>query len=181
MGPSPVSLGQFEMFLKANSIDQDSIELIKVGFEGEELLIKGEIDALDAVSYAIPRTINKGFDVDFLAYIENGLPDSPFLVFAAAETWALNHKELLQGFYAALSAGLHDVEAWQLADWERYTEKLPDRNAPEEFAVWKRILPAISNGRPFQLDLHGLKVLMENLRSRGVLKYDYDLQRFFFQ
>jgi putative hydroxymethylpyrimidine transport system substrate-binding protein len=179
VGPSPVSLAQLEMFLKANSISEDSVTLKKVGFEGEELLIKGEIDALDAVSYAIPRTLNKGFKVNFIGYTQNGLPDSPFLVFAAAEAWAKEHKELLKGFFIALSKGLSAVEAWSAADWTQFTNKIPGRNAPEEQAVWDLILPAIANGKAFNHDQTGLKSLMDILLLKGILKNEFDLDRFF--
>lgn len=179
VGPSPVSLAQFEMFLTENSIDEESIKLVKVGFEGEELLIKGEIDALDAVSYAIPRTINKGYNVDFLPYIENGLPDSPFLVFAAAESWALSNEVLLKGFYAALRKALSSVEAWTENDWAVYTADIPGRNASEEIAVWEAILPAISNGNPFSLDRFGVNSLIELLHSKGILSENYDVDHLF--
>lgn len=179
VGPSPVSLAQFEMFLKENSIDESSITLRKVGFEGEELLIKGEIDALDAVSYAIPRTINKGFEVDFMAYIEHGLPDSPFLVFAADRIWAKSHRALLKGFYSALAKALDSVENWMQEEWKAYTDKIPGRNAPEEYAVWKLIQPAISNDNTFKLDHSGIKSLMELLTSKRILKENYDIKEYF--
>lgn len=179
VGPSPVSVAQLEVFLKVNGISEDSITLVTVGFEGEELLIKDEIDALDAVSYAIPRTINKGYGVRFLAYTDHGLPDSPFLVFAARESWAKDHRGVLKGFFEALRKGLDAVISWGSEDWERYVADIPGRTAGEEQDVWKRILPAIANGNPFDQDHRGLSGLMEILADKGILRFSCDLNRFF--
>lgn len=179
IGPSPVSVAQLEVFLKVNNIPEDSVSLVTVGFEGEELLIKGEIDALDAVSYAIPRTINKGYPVSFIAYTEHGLPDSPFLVFAAREAWAKDHRDTLAGFFEALRKGLDAVMSWDIEKWERYVADIPGRTAGEEHDVWKRILPAIANGHPFEQDHIGLSGLMNILSSKGILRDPCDLNRFF--
>ena len=179
VGPSPVSLAQFEMFLNANSLDESSITLVKVGFEGEELLIKGEIDALDAVSYAIPRTINKGFEIDFMAYIEYGLPDSPFLVFAADGSWADAHRDTMKGFFSALERALVSVESWTQNEWNAYADKIPGRNGLEENAVWKLLQPAISNGNAFRLEHEGIRNLARLLLAKNILKKDYDIEQYF--
>lgn len=179
VGPSPVSVAQLEVFLAENGLKQEEVTLVTVGFEGEELLLKDEIDALDAVAYAIPRTLNKGRRVRFMAYTGYGLPDSPFLVFAAAEEWARAHRDLLQGFFAVLREGLAAVEAWTRADWESYVQDIPGREAPEEQQIWDRIHPAMAKEPLFKHDHQGLEGLMDILRSKGILAEPCDLNRFF--
>ena len=134
IGPSPVSRAQFDMFLKGNAIDERAVEVVTVGFEGERLLLDRSIDALDAVAYAIPRTRRKGRDTSFIFYSESGIPDSPFLVFAARREWLDANLPRARGFLAQTGQAFRAVESWGRAEWDRYVRGLPERTAAKR---WK--------------------------------------------
>ena len=174
LGPSPVSLAQLEVFCAENGLSRDALEVVTVGFDGEKLLLAGEIDALDAVAYAIPRTERKGRAVNFLPFAQYGVPDSPFLVFAAAGSWVGAHSGVVRDFLDATARGFEKVSAWDIDAWRRYVKRIPGREAEEEQAVWKSIRPLIlGEGKLFEQDLsalQGLKtILQENkLAAAGI-------------
>lgn len=180
VGPSPVSRAQFRLFLAGNGVPQERVEEVTVGFEGEELLLAGEIDALDAVSYAIPRTTQKGFAVDFLAYTRYGLPDSPFLVFAARKDWVAAEAGLLRGFFEATREGIGIVESWKEADWDEYVRDLPGRKSGrQEMEIWKLTLELMKPGRLFRQERSGIEGLAGILEREGLLAPGYDLPELF--
>ncbi len=180
VGPSPVSRAQLEVFLSENGVPAGAVELVIVGFEGEERLLKGEIDALDAVSYAIPRTIRKGHEVNFLSYTEYGIPDSPFLVFAVREEWAAANGALAAAFLEGAREGLNAVLRWNTDDWTRYVARLSAGKTPEEeFEVWKRTYDLMDPDRLFELDLPRIEALARILTDKGILRRSYDLSRLF--
>ncbi|MBN2050897.1 MAG: ABC transporter substrate-binding protein [Spirochaetales bacterium] len=180
VGPSPVSQAQLEVFLAQNNLPRDSVQFKIVGFEGEELLLAGEIDLLDAVSYAIPRTLRKGHPVRFLSYTEYGLPDSPFLVFAARGAWAEKNQDLLSRFAGATRRGLETVKNWTPEDWNAYVEDIPTRESgTEEQEVWRRTYPLLMEESLFQLDLGSLENLAAILTEKGILQNSYNLRDLF--
>jgi putative hydroxymethylpyrimidine transport system substrate-binding protein len=180
IGPSPVSRAQFEVFCRANGLGSADLEVVTVGFEGEELLLAGSIDALDAVAYAIARTERKGHRVCFLPYARYGIPDSPFLVFAARAEWAEAHAELLQAFFRVTAEGFRRVCAWQAAEWAAYAGAIPGRNGEEERAVWLATRPLIhAEQRLFLQDLAALRGLERILREHGLLAAPADLGALF--
>jgi putative hydroxymethylpyrimidine transport system substrate-binding protein len=180
IGPSPVSRAQFEVFCLANGLRRDSVEVVTVGFEGEELLLSGAIDALDAVAYAIARTKRKGKRVCFLPYSRHGLPDSPFLVFAARTDWADAHTGLLQAFFRMTAESFRRVSAWGKAEWAAYAGSIPGRSGEEEQAVWQAIRPLIlDEGRLFAQDMAALEGLECILRESGLLDRPVDLGALF--
>ncbi|MBN1837295.1 MAG: ABC transporter substrate-binding protein [Spirochaetales bacterium] len=169
IGPSPVSRAQFEVFCQANGIDRDSMRVVTVGFEGEELLLSGRIDALDGVAYAIARTRRKGHEVAFLPYAGFGIPDSPFLVFAARREWAEANAPAVRDFLEVSAAAFRRVCAWGRAEWGRYATGIPGREAEEEREVWEATRPLIEgSGRLFEHDLEALAGLQRILRERGL-------------
>jgi len=180
IGPSPVSLAQFEVFCRANRLDRESLEVVTVGFEGEELLLSGSIDALDAVAYAIARTERKGHPACFLPYARCGIPDSPFLVFAARGAWAEAHDGLLRSFLRVTAESLARVSAWGDTEWLAYAGAIPGRNGPEEKAVWEAVRPLIlGEGRLFAQDLAALEGLQRILLASGLLAAPADLRALF--
>lgn len=180
VGPSPVSQAQLEVFLSQNGIDRKSVNFTTVGFEGEELLLAGKIDLLDAVSYAIPRTLRKGYPVNFFTYTEYGLPDSPFLVFAAREDWAEKNRDILKGFSAATRKGLERVEAWDISDWGEYVKGIPARDSDEEeFQVWERTLPLLGKEKLFYQSPAEVENLYKILKDKKILDKDYSLEKLF--
>ena len=180
IGPSPVSLAQFEVFCLVNRIDRESVRIVTVGFEGEELLLAGEIDALDAVAYAIPRTRRKGHEVTFIPYADFGIPDSPFLVFAARREWAERCGAALESFLEASAAAFRRVCAWGEPQWRGYTAAIPGREAEEEQQVWEATRPLIEGeGRLFEHDLEALAGLHRILREKELLGRDLDLPGIF--
>jgi ABC-type nitrate/sulfonate/bicarbonate transport system substrate-binding protein len=180
VGPSPVSQAQLEVFLSENGISTDSVDLVTVGFEGEELLLRGEIDALDAVSYAIPRTTGKGFAVNFLPYAEHGVPDSPFLVFAARKDWAESNPDLPRRFFAATRQGLESVLGWGAVEWDEYAKKLPGKKSgSEEMVIWKRTYALMNPEGLFLQDVPRIAKLAEMLERKGILETGYDLEALF--
>ena len=120
IGPSPVSQAQFDVFCAANGLDRASLDVVVVGFDGEEQLLDGRIHALDAVAYAIARTQRKGHAVSFVPYARFGIPDSPFLVFAARASWAGAHAALLQEFFRVTVESFARVSAWGSGEWKAY-------------------------------------------------------------
>jgi len=180
IGPSPVSRAQFDVFCQANTVERESLEVVTVGFEGEERLLSGAIDALDAVAYAITRTERKGHPVCFLPYARYGIPDSPFLVFAARGEWAREHAGQLRAFFAATAAAFPRVSAWGPAEWAAYASEIPGRNGPEEQAVWQATRPLIlGEGELFRQDLAALAELQRILCQRGLLGRPADLPALF--
>jgi ABC-type nitrate/sulfonate/bicarbonate transport system substrate-binding protein len=180
IGPSPVSRAQFEVFCLANRLDRDSIRVRTVGFEGEELLLAGEIDVLDAVAYAIARTRRKGHEVAFVPYARFGIPDSPFLVFAARREWAESRRAALESFLEASGEAFTRVCAWGDSDWQAYTAAIPGREAEEERQVWEATEPLIrGEGRLFEQDLEALAGLHRILREKELLLRDLQLAEIF--
>jgi putative hydroxymethylpyrimidine transport system substrate-binding protein len=180
VGPSPVSRAQLEVFLSENCVPEDSVRLVVVGFEGESLLLQGEIDALDAVSYAIPRTVRKGHAVNFLPYTEYGIPDSPFLVFAVRSSWLDSNREAARSFLAASRRGLDSVLGWSADDWKKYAGRLSvGKTAEEEAEVWRRTYALMDPDDPFGLDLRQIGALCAILRGKGILRKEYDLAALF--
>jgi len=110
IGPSPVSRAQFAVFLSENGLNPEDVHIATVGFEGERLLIDGDIEALDAVEYANTRTRRKGYEVNFMAYSRFGIPDSPFLIFAARRDWVEENREATRRFLAAAAEGFSGVK-----------------------------------------------------------------------
>lgn len=180
VGPSPVSRGQLEVFLKNQGIKEEEVSLLIVGFEGEKLLLEGSIDALDAVSYAIPRTLRKGHKVNFLSYTEYGLPDSPFLVFAVREEWLQKNRKTFKEFLAATKKSLPYIEKWTEKDWADYVRDLPGgKSGPEEKEVWERTYTLLKAEKLFHLDLNALGKLQDILMEKGILEKPYDLSKLF--
>jgi putative hydroxymethylpyrimidine transport system substrate-binding protein len=180
IGPSPVSRAQFDVFCQANRLDRAGLQVVTVGFEGEELLLSGAIDALDAVAYAIARTERKGHPVYFLPYARHGIPDSPFLVFAARAAWADARVGPLREFFRVTGESFAHVSAWGDAEWAAYARAIPGRNGEEERAVWRAIRPLIlGQGRLFTQDLTALEGLQRILLGRGLLDCPADLRGMF--
>ena len=170
IGPSPVSRAQFEVFCRENRLDRNSIEVLTVGFDGERFLLEGAIAALDAVAYAIARTERKGHGVCFLPYARYGIPDSPFLVFAARESWAEPRAELVRAFLEVTAESFERVSAWEADRWAGYAGAIPGRNGGEEQAVWEATRPLIrGGGRLFAQDLAALRGLERILLAWGLL------------
>jgi len=175
IGPSPVSRAQFEVFCLENRIERSSVRVVTVGFEGEERLLAGEIDALDAVAYAIARTRRKGHEVAFIPYAGFGIPDSPFLVFAARREWAEGAGPALRSFLQASATAFRRVCAWGEGEWRSYTAAIPGREPREEREVWEATRPLIEGeGRLFEHDLEALAGLERILRQRGLLTGDLE-------
>ena len=169
IGPSPVSRAQFQMFLRANEISRESVDITTVGFEGEQLLLDGTIDALDAVAYAIPRTQRKGLATNFIFYSASGIPDSPFLVFAARKEWLDANPQTVKDFLVQTEKAFHVVESWGGVEWQRYVQDLPERNMDEEREVWKATCPLMKGTGPlFHQDLDALNALAAMLLRRGL-------------
>jgi putative hydroxymethylpyrimidine transport system substrate-binding protein len=180
IGPSPVSKSQFEVFLTSNGLSYQDIDLSYVGFEGEELLLKDEIDALDAVQYAIPRTEAKGHQVNFIAYTTSGVPDSPFLVFTGSADWVTTHGEDLKSFFACLKKGLAIVKSWDRKRWKSYTDACKDRTPDEEMSIWKTTLPLMDdNGILFDQNVNEIEKLQEILYQKGLLTEKYQIADIF--
>jgi ABC-type nitrate/sulfonate/bicarbonate transport system substrate-binding protein len=169
IGPSPVSRAQFDMFLQASGLKRESVDIATVGFEGEQLLLDGRIDALDAVAYAIPRTRRKGQDTNFIFYSESGIPDSPFLVFAARKEWLSANLQKVKDFLVQTEKAFHVVESWKAAEWQFYVRNLPERNGDEEMEVWEATCPLMKGTGPlFHQDLEALGALDTMLLRRGL-------------
>jgi putative hydroxymethylpyrimidine transport system substrate-binding protein len=180
IGPSPVSRAQFELFLRANGLAREDVEVVTVGFEGEDLLLSGKIDALDAVAYAIPRTRRKGHETDFLFYADSGLPDSPFLVFVARSDWLGANLAHARAFLQETAAVFPAVEAWGTAEWKRYVQDLPERNAEEEKEVWDATLPLMRGTGPlFRQDREALRGLARILLERGIISSPFSVDEAF--
>lgn len=179
VGPSPVSQAQLEMFLSLNGIPKDSVTFNVVGFEGEKLLLENKIDLLDAVSYAIPRTVRKGKDVNFFTYTSYGLPDSPFLVFAARDSWVKTHRETAVNFLKATAKGFDDVSKWEISDWERYTHDIPGKYGEEEKEVWELTRDLMTKSRLFYQDVRGVEGLADLLREKKILTAEIDCSSLF--
>ena len=180
IGPSPVSRGQFEVFLSSNDLSVKDLIVRTVGFEGEELLLADEIDALDAVQYAITRTIGKGRKVNFIPYTRFGVPDSPFLVFISTDLWADERRELVKGFFSSLIKGLSLVKTWTPGEWKEYTDTVPGRTPEEEMKIWEATLPLIDDGgKLFANNITELEKLQRILFQKGVLKKEYICKKIF--
>jgi ABC-type nitrate/sulfonate/bicarbonate transport system substrate-binding protein len=161
------------MFLKVNSIDRGAVDVVTVGFEGERLLLERSIDALDAVAYAIPRTRRKGYSTSFIFYSESGIPDSPFLVFAARKDWVADNLGMVRGFLRQTREAFGAVDSWGIAEWNRYVEGLPERNGAEEMEIWRATSPLMRGTVPmFQQDLSALDALADLLRGWGSIGPD---------
>jgi len=170
IGPSPVSRAQFEVFCRANRVQRESLQVLTVGFDGEELLLSGAIEALDAVAYAVARTQRKGHPVCFLPYARYGIPDSPFLVFAARADWAGARIGLLRSFFRVTAESFARVSAWGPAQWAAYAGPIPGRNGEEEQAVWQATRPLIlGEGRLFAQEPAALARLQCILLESGLL------------
>jgi hypothetical protein len=62
------------------------------------------------------------------------------------------------------------VEAWGLAEWQRYVHDLPGRNAEEEMEVWNATLPLMRGTGPFfRQDREALRGLARILLERGCI------------
>jgi ABC-type nitrate/sulfonate/bicarbonate transport system substrate-binding protein len=180
VGPSPVSQAQLRLFLSGNCIPEEGVSLVTVGFEGEALLLAGEIDALDAVSYAIPRTTGKGFAVDFLSYTAQGLPDSPFLVFAARKDWLDFDPGLMRRFLAATKMGFEAVCEWKLPEWKAYVKDLPGGKTGEmEMEIWRRTCELMNPQSLFHQDPTDVEGLAAILEKGGLLAAGSDLGELF--
>ena len=180
IGPSPVSRAQFTVFLSENGLNREDVDIATVGFEGERLLIDGDIEALDAVEYANTRTRRKGFEVNFMAYSRFGIPDSPFLVFAARRDWVEKSREAIRGFLTASAEGLAGVKRWDRDDWGRYTAETKNRAVEEEMEVWESIQPLVEGqGRLFAHSIAALNGLKEILLKKGVLRQDVAVEDIF--
>ena len=180
IGPSPVSRSQFEVFLTANGLRYEDIELKYVGFEGEELLLAGEIDALDAVWYAIPRTERKGHEINFIPYTVSGVPDSPFLVFTGENGWVSSNTAALKRFFSCLKAGLSIVSGWGFADWKSYTDTIEGRNTEEEMKIWETTLPLIDDGDTlFRQNINEIEKLQDILFDKNLMQEKYRIGEIF--
>ena len=180
IGPSPVSKSQFEVFLTSNNLSYQDINLVYVGFEGEEKLLAGEIDALDAVQYAIPRTERKGYEINFIPYTVSGVPDSPFLVFTGQRAWVEQNSESLERFFSCLREGFSLVKSWDIDNWKSYTDTIEGRNPEEEMNIWETTLPLIDDGGPlFQQNVGEIEKLQAILISKGLLKNEYPVEEIF--
>ncbi|MBA7470718.1 hypothetical protein ES707_06005 [subsurface metagenome] len=180
IGPSPVSRAQFAVFLSENWLNPEDVDIATVGFEGERLLIDGDIEALDAVEYANTRTRRKGYEVNFMAYSCFGIPDSPFLVFAARRGWVEKNRESIRGFLTASAEGLAGVKRWGRDDWGRYTAGIKHRTGEEEMEVWESIQPLIEGQiRLFAHSIAALNGLKEILLKKGLLRQDVAIEDIF--
>jgi putative hydroxymethylpyrimidine transport system substrate-binding protein len=180
IGPSPVSQAQFDVFCRANHLDRAGLEVISVGFDGEEQLLDGRIHALDAVAYAIARTERKGRAVCFVSYARHGIPDSPFLVFAARASWADRQGELLPAFFRVTAESFARVSAWGEREWAAYAAGIPGRNGEEERAVWQATRPLIAGSETlFVQDIAALVGLRDILIARGLLDATVDIPALF--
>lgn len=180
IGPSPVSKSQFEVFLSSNNLSYQDIDLKYVGFEGEELLLNGEIDALDAVQYAIPRTEGKGHKINFIPYTTSGVPDSPFLVFTGHDSLVENNSEILQKFFSCLNKGYSLVQQWGVKDWESYTSTCNGRTPDEEMKIWEATRPLIDDGGPlFEQNIDEIEKLQDILFQKDLLKEKYKIKDIF--
>jgi ABC-type nitrate/sulfonate/bicarbonate transport system substrate-binding protein len=180
IGPSPVSQAQFDVFCAANGLDRADLDVVVVGFDGEEQLLDGRIHALDAVAYAIARTERKGHAVRFVPYARFGIPDSPFLVFAARASWAGDHAGLLEAFFRVAAESFARVCAWGSREWKTYAAGIPGRDGDEEQAVWNATRPLIEGaGRLFGHDQAALAGLQDILVARGLLSGPADLPAVF--
>lgn len=180
IGPSPVSQAQFDVFCRANHLDRAGLDVISVGFDGEEQLLDGRIHALDAVAYAIARTERKGRAVCFVPYARHGIPDSPFLVFAARASWADRQSELLRAFFRVTAEGFARVSDWGAREWAAYAAGIPGRGGEEEQAVWRATRPLIAgNDGLFAQDIPALEGLRDILLARGLLEATVDIPALF--
>ena len=180
IGPSPVSRSQFEVFLTSNSLSYQDIELTYVGFEGEEKLLAGGIDALDAVQYAIPRTERKGYEVNFIPYTDSGVPDSPFLVFTGRRSWVEEHAGALKRFFSCLGKGFTAVKSWSSSEWQTYIDTIEGRNTEEEMAIWQATLPLIDDGGPlFLQNVDEITKLQQILFEKKLLENEYPVEEIF--
>lgn len=180
IGPSPVSQAQFDVFCRANHLERAGLDVIAVGFDGEEQLLDGRIHALDAVAYAIARTRRKGHEVCFVPYARFGIPDSPFLVLVARGEWADAHAGLLEELFRVTAESFARVSAWGSREWAAYAAGIPGRNGEEEQAVWEATRPLIAgSGTLFSHDLHALEGLQDILRAGGIMQSDADLRLLF--
>jgi putative hydroxymethylpyrimidine transport system substrate-binding protein len=180
IGPSPVSRAQFTAFLSENRLSPRDVDIVTVGFEGERLLIGGDIDVLDAVEYANSRTRRKGYEINFLAYSQFGIPDSPFLVFAASGRWVEENGEAVRGFLAASAEGLAGVKRWGSEEWGSYVAEMQNRVVEEEMEIWENILPLIEGQGPlFAHAIATLKGLREILRNKAILTHEVVIESIF--
>jgi hypothetical protein len=147
--------------------------------------LSGEIDALDAVSYALPRTKRKGYDVTFLPYTAYGIPDSPFLIFTATDSWAEINREVLPVFFEGLREGFRQVKTWTLHEWRAYTANLTGRSGEEEMEVWQATKPLIQvmgieeGGTLFEHDLTAIEGLAELLFRHRLIQTRYSIPSIF--
>lgn len=180
IGPNPVNRAQLEVFFAENNLNPAEINVETVGFNGEQLLLEKKIDLLDAVAYAIIRTQRKGFEVNFIPFAGHGVPDSPFLVFAAHRVWAEKHRDIIKRFFARTKAGIKKVSNWGKDEWVKYTAPLKTRQWEEEKAVWESTLPLVlGEGKLFYHSTDELEKLKNILLRKGILKEDFSIEEMF--
>jgi len=180
IGGSPLAKSQIKIFLDYHDLTDKNIELVPAGRNRSESLLAGEYDALNAVQYANPRTERKGYEVNFLPYINSGVPDSAFLVFTGREDWVNSNAEALKQFLSCLKEGLDLVKEWGNEEWESYTDSIEGRNRDEEMAIWEATLPMIDDGGDlFHHDIDALKELQDILYIGGMLETTYPVEEVF--
>jgi len=180
IGGSPLAKSQIKIFLDYHDLTDKNIELVPAGRNRSKSLLAGEYDALNAVQYANPRTERKGHEINFLPYINSGVPDSAFLVFTSREDWVNSNAEALKQFLSCIKEGLDLVKEWGNEEWESYTDAIEGRNRDEEMAIWEATLPLIDDGGDlFHHDIDALKELQDILYTGGMLETTYSVEEIF--
>lgn len=180
VGWSPLGKSQIKIFLEHHGLTEEDVELVPVTDDGDILLREGKIEVLNWVTWGLPRTERRGFEINFFPYVDSGVPNSAFLVFVGEKTWVKSNQGAVKEFFACLKGGLDLVKQWGEEEWESFTDPIEIRNRDEEMAVWEVTLPLIDDGGVlFHHNIEELKKLQDVLYTSGMLKTTYPIEEIF--
>lgn len=122
---SPDFQAFLRQFLRSGGFTTDDVTIVDPAFNSVAALSEGQADVADAIFYGERVTLSllEGETVGWLSYNDFGVPEMPFFMLVANESWIADNADLIPGFLRATAKSLRHyvdpaaeadrVEAWR--------------------------------------------------------------------
>jgi ABC-type nitrate/sulfonate/bicarbonate transport system substrate-binding protein len=136
----PIDQVSFDTLLGSAGLTRDDVQLVDVGFTGQEALTAGRVDAISALTWGEGATYTlEGKDWNFLPYHDYGVPDYQFEVIVANSDFVKEHPDTVRAFLGATTKSMQ----FALDNPDKAVHDLvaqyPDLKFDEKIAVWNAI------------------------------------------
>lgn len=136
-GGSELSEAIVRTIMKNVGADSSDIKLTNVGFDLMSSMTTGNVDATVGcmINHEVPQLIEEGFDINYFAMYDYGVPEDYEMVFLANDKSIEQDSETLKAFLRASKKGFEDMKN----DPEGSLERLLGKQSADEFPLSRTV------------------------------------------